>query len=133
MDLTIDASAVMAVILNEPSKPNLLEATRGAELISAPSLPWEIGNALSALFKRRRIDLAQAELALQSFREIPVRLPSLEIESSVVLAERHDVYAYDAYVVECARRYKTPLLSLDRRQCEVAQTSGVPRSTCRPS
>lgn len=125
MDLTIDASAVMAVILNEPSKPNLLEATRGAELISAPSLPWEIGNALSALFKRRRIDLAQAELALQSFREIPVRLPSLEIESSVVLAERHDVYAYDAYVIECARRYKTPLLSLDRRQCEVARSEGI--------
>lgn len=125
MDLTIDASAVMAVILNEPSKPNLLEATRGAELISAPSLPWEIGNALSALFKRRRIDLAQAELALQSFREIPVRLPSLEIESSVVLAERHDVYAYDAYVIECARRYKTPLLSLDRRQYEVARSEGI--------
>lgn len=125
MDLTIDASAVMAVILNEPSKPNLLEATRGADLISAPSLPWEIGNALSALFKRRRIDLAQAELALQSFREIPVRLPSLEIESSVVLAERHDVYAYDAYVIECARRYKTPLLSLDRRQCEVARSEGI--------
>ena len=125
MDLTIDASAVMAVILNEPSKPNLLEATRGAELISAPSLPWEIGNALSALFKRRRIDLAQAELALQSFREIPIRLPSLEIESSVVLAERHDVYAYDAYVIECARRYKTPLLSLDRRQCEVARSEGI--------
>ena len=125
MDLTVDASVVMAVILNEPSKPELLEATRGAELISAPSLPWEVGNALSALFKRRRIDMAQAELALESFRQVPVRLPSLEIESSVVLAERHDVYAYDAYVIECARRYQTPLLSLDRRQCEVARSEGI--------
>ena len=125
MDLTVDASVVMAVILNEPSKPELLEATRGAELISAPSLPWEVGNALSALFKRRRIDVAQAELALESFRQVPVRLPSLEIESSVVLAERHDVYAYDAYVIECARRYQTPLLSLDRRQCEVARSEGI--------
>ena len=125
MDLTVDASVVMAVILNEPSKPKLLEATRGAELISAPSLPWEVGNALSALFKRRRIDMAQAELALESFRQVPVRLPSLEIESSVVLAERHDVYAYDAYVIECARRYQNPLLSLDRRQCEVARSEGI--------
>ena len=125
MDLTVDASVVMAVILNEPSKPKLLEATRGAELISAPSLPWEVGNALSALFKRRRIDMAQAELALESFRQVPVRLPSLEIESSVVLAERHDVYAYDAYVIECARRYQTALLSLDRRQCEVARSEGI--------
>ena len=125
MDLTVDASVVMAVILNEPSKTKLLEATRGDELISAPSLPWEVGNALSALFKRRRIDMAQAELALESFRKIPIRLPQLEIESSVALAERHDVYAYDAYVVECARRYQTPLLSLDRRQCEVARSEGI--------
>ena len=125
MELTVDASVVMAVILNEPSKPKLLEATSGDELISAPSLPWEVGNALSALFKRRRIDRAQAELALESFRKIPVRLPQLEIESSVLLAERHDVYAYDAYVIECARRYQTPLLSLDRRQCEVARNEGI--------
>ena len=125
MDLTVDASVIMAVILNEPSKPNLLETTLGAELISAPSLPWEVGNALSALFKRRRIDMAQAELALNSFRQIPVRLPPLEIEPSVILAERHDVYAYDAYVIECARRYQTSLLSLDRRQCEVARAEGI--------
>ena len=125
MDLTIDASVILAVILNEPLKPRLLEMTRGAELLSAPSLPWEVGNALSALFKRRRIDLAQAESALRSYRQIPVRLPALEIESSVALAERHDVYAYDAYMVECARRYQAPLLSLDRRQCQVARSEGI--------
>ena len=125
MDLTVDASVIMAVILNEPSKPKLLETTEGAELLSAPSLPWEIGNALSALFKRRRIDLAQAELALKSYRQIPIRLPPLEIEGSVVLAEQYGVYAYDAYVIECARRYQTSLLSLDRRQCEVARAEGI--------
>ncbi len=125
MDLTVDASVIMAVILNEPSKPKLLETTQGAELLSAPSLPWEIGNALSALFKRRRIDLAQAELALKSYRQIPIRLPPLEIEGSVALAEQYAVYAYDAYVIECARRYQTSLLSLDRRQCEVARAEGI--------
>jgi len=35
------------------------------------------------------------------------------------------VYAYDVYVVECARRYQTPLLSLDRRQVEVARNEGI--------
>ena len=125
MELTVDASVVMAVILNEPSKPKLLETTQGAELLSAPSLPWEIGNALSSLLKRRRIDLAQAELALKSYRQIPIRLPPLEIEGSVALAEQYAVYAYDAYVIECARRYQTSLLSLDRRQCEVARAEGI--------
>ena len=115
----------MAVILNEPSKATLLERTQGAELLSAASLPWEIGNALTALFKRRRLDLHQARAALKAFDRIPVRLAEIEIEPAVELAEQHDVYAYDAYVIECARRYQTPMMSLDRRQCAVAKDLGV--------
>jgi len=76
----------MAVILNEPTKPRLLNATRGVDLLSAPSLPWEVGNALSALFRRQRVDLDQGRLALESFQGIPVRLPSLDLESSVAMA-----------------------------------------------
>ncbi|MDA1349019.1 MAG: type II toxin-antitoxin system VapC family toxin [Chloroflexi bacterium] len=125
MDLTVDASVIMAVILNEPSKLRLLKATKGAELLSAASLPWEIGNALSALFRRRRIDLAQGELALVSYRQIPVRLPAVDLEPCIRLAERYSIYAYDAYVIECARRYQSPLISLDRRQCEVARSEGI--------
>ena len=125
MDLTVDASVVMAVILNEETKPSLVALTQGAELLSAPSLPWEIGNALSALFRRRRIDLAVAESALSSFRQIPVRLPEVGLEESVAMAERRGIYGYDAYVIECAHRYKTPLLTLDRHQSEVARLEGV--------
>jgi len=125
MNLTVDASVIMAVILNEPTKQKLLEATRGAELLSAASLPWEVGNALSALFKRHRIDLGQAIHALESFRRIPVRLPVVDLEPCLVLADQYGIYAYDAYVIECARRYQTPLLSLDGPQCDVAREEGI--------
>ena len=50
---------------------------------------------------------------------------ALDLDPSLILAARHSIYAYDAYVVECARRYQTPLVSLDRRQCEVAASEGV--------
>jgi predicted nucleic acid-binding protein len=43
----------------------------------------------------------------------------------VDLAVEHRIYAYDAYVLDCARRYRTPLLSLDRPQCEVARGLGI--------
>lgn len=125
MDITVDSSVIMAVILNEASKPRLLAQTLGAELQSPPSLPWEVGNGLSALFKRNRIDLRQAREALESFRQIPVRLSAIELEAAVDLAEEYGIYAYDAYILECARRYRTPLLSLDGPQCLVAQEVGI--------
>ena len=113
MEVTVDTSIIVAVILNEASKPALLEATSGAELLAPPTLPWEVGNALSALFKRRRIDLEQATTALASFGRIALRLADVDVEASVRLAHEQSIYAYDAYVLECARRYRTPLLSLD--------------------
>ena len=125
MVLTIDPSAVMAVVLNEPSRPRLIEATEGAELFSAPSLPWEVGNALSALLRRQRIDVGQAIGALAAFQDIPVRFMDVDLGQAVVLADEYGIYAYDAYIIECARNHATPLLSLDQRQCRVAQAVGV--------
>jgi predicted nucleic acid-binding protein len=125
LEITTDTSAIMAVVLNELSKPKLLEQTRGAEIVSAPTLPWEVGNSLSALFKRERIDLDQAKAALKSFREIPVRLAEIDLESAVELAKEKDIYAYDAYILECARKYRTPLLSLDGPQRQIARELGI--------
>ncbi|MEX1256915.1 MAG: type II toxin-antitoxin system VapC family toxin [Gemmatimonadota bacterium] len=125
MEVTTDTSVIMAVVLNEPSKARLLEITEGVELVSAPTLPWEVGNSLSALFKRGRIQLEQAKAALESFRAIPVRLGEVDVERSVEMAWAQDIYAYDAYILECARTYRTPLLSLDGRQRQVAQKLGI--------
>jgi len=125
LDISVDTSTVMAVILNEPSKPALLRATRGADLRAAPSLPWEVGNALTALFKRGRINLAQAEKAMESFQAIPVQLTDVDIREAVKLSHEYGIYAYDAYVLECARRHGTPLLSLDNPQCTVARQLGI--------
>ena len=125
MDISVDTSIIMAVILNEPTKPVLLQLTEGADLRSAASLPWEVGNALTALFKRGRIGLEQAQRALESFEAIPVQLAEVDLQEAVRLGHEHGIYAYDAYVLECARRYATPLLSLDGPQCRIARTLGI--------
>jgi predicted nucleic acid-binding protein len=125
LEITTDTSVIMAVVLNEPTKPLLLERTRDADLVSVPTLPWEVGNSLAALCKCARIDLAQAKAALQSYRAIPIRLADVDLEVVVQLAKEQDVYAYDAYMLECARKYRTPLLSLDGPQRLVAQRLGI--------
>ena len=125
MEYTVDTSVVLAVILNEPSKARLLEVTQGVEIVSAPTLPWEVGNALSALLKRARLGLGEARGALESFERIALRLVEVDLLAAGELAEKHRMYAYDAYVLECARRSRTPLLSLDGPQCEVGRRMGL--------
>ena len=41
------------------------------------------------------------------------------------LAKEHDIYAHDAYILECARKYRAPLLSLDGSQRQVAIKLGI--------
>lgn len=125
MEITIDASAIMAVILNEPTKPSLLAVTTNAELLAPASLPWEVGNAMTALFKRQRLTVGDARAALDSFYRIPVRLVEISLGSAVELGWDHKTYAYDAYVLECARHYRSPLLTLDGGQRDVARALGI--------
>lgn len=115
MDITIDTSALLAVLLNEKHKPTIIEATRGHDLQAPNSLDAEIGNALSAMFKRGRITLEQVTQVLKQFKEIPIRRTTLRLPKALELAIAHDIYAYDAYVLDCARQYRSPLISLDRR------------------
>ena len=125
VEITADPSAFLAVVLNEPARARILELSQGAELRAPASLRWEIGNALSAILKRGRMALPEVERALASFSQIPVKLSDVSLASSVRIAAENGVYAYDAYVLECALRHGTPLLSLDARQCEVAERLGI--------
>lgn len=111
--LTIDTSAILAVVLNEPTRRDLIRCSKGRKLLAPGSLPWEVGNALSALFKKGRLDLAKAIQALDSYRQIPVRLTDISLDAAVELARELEIYAYDAYMLECARRHRTPLMTLD--------------------
>lgn len=125
MIVTVDTSAVLAVAADEPSKPTLIEAVRGAELIAPSSLEAEVGNALSAMLKRRRIAIADARAVLASFQRIPIRIVELDLVRSLDLSNRLGIYAYDAYVIACALNSGTPLLSLDGGQREAARRVGV--------
>jgi predicted nucleic acid-binding protein len=125
MEIVIDASAVLAVIANEPSKKSLIKLTKGAHLIAPASLHWEIGNALSAMLKRKRINLYQALRAVEIYNNIPIRNADIEIDHALRIAAESNIYAYDAYMIRCALRYNAQLLSLDKNLLETARKLGV--------
>jgi predicted nucleic acid-binding protein len=125
-EIVIDASAIIAVIVDEAEKPALIALTAGADLLAPGSIPWEIGNAFSAMLKRRRITVEQAVRAVQIYSTISLRLVSVDLVEALRLADQLNVYAYDAYLLCCAQRLKAPLLSLDRALISTARTLGIP-------
>ncbi len=113
MEIVIDTSAILAVIGEQPEKGELVQLTRGATLVAPPSVHWEVGNALSAMFKRKAIGLDEALKLLESYAAIPIRLTDLALEQAVELAARLNIYAYDAYLIACAVNQRAPILTLD--------------------
>jgi len=123
--LVIDTSALVAVLTAEPTRDRIIARTQGAELVAPGSVHWETGNALSALLKRRRLKLAEVQAALEAYARIPIRLVEIELDVALELADRLGLYAYDAYLMTCARRHGAPLLTLDPRLGRVAGEAGV--------
>lgn len=123
--IIIDTSALLAVVLNEASRPALIAATEGASLVGAPSLPWEVGNALIAGVRRRRIANEIVATAWASYLQVPVRLTQVDIPRALETAAALGLYAYDAYVLEVARTERAPLLTLDGALARAARSIDV--------
>lgn len=125
MDIVIDTSALIAVIVGEPERYKIIEITEGNTLIGPGSIPWEIGNAFSAMFKQDRLTLEDAEKGLSIFKNIPLRYVEPDFTNAMRLSKKINMYAYDAYLIDCAIRYKSPLLTLDRKLKTAAQNINV--------
>jgi predicted nucleic acid-binding protein len=125
MDLVIDTSAILAVLLNEGSRDSILTTTKGSNLIAPVSIDAEIGNALSAMFKRNRLKSEHAQQVIHQYKLIPIRKTALELKESVELSSELDIYAYDAYMLHCCIKYSSPLLSLDQTLIQHAENMGI--------
>jgi predicted nucleic acid-binding protein len=115
MDIAVDTSALIAVIVGEPERDKIIKITTGHTLIGPGSIPWEVGNAFSAMFKQGRLSLDDAKIGLEIFQGIPIRYVETDIANALKLSKEVNMYAYDAYLLDCAMRYKSPLLTLDQK------------------
>ena len=125
VSITIDTSVVIAVSAEEASKRALVRATRDAALVAPASVHWEVGNAVSAMLRQKRVQLAQAQAIVAAYRAIPLRLIDVEISDALRISDETGLYAYDAYVLACADALGTALLSLDSRMMTAAKDLGI--------
>lgn len=121
MKIVSDTNAFIAVALGEPERASIIAATQSAELIAPEILPYEIGNALSSLFRRGLLSSSQVQAAWISTQQIPIENRPIDIRKALEIAIHHRIFAYDAYFLECALETRAPLLTLDRKMIAVAE------------
>ena len=125
MQLVVDTSIILAVLISEPERDRIIAITQNSDLLAPQSVHWEIGNALSSMMKRQRITTLQALKALDAYEKIPIRFIEISLHASVSIAAQQDLYAYDAYLIACAKDQRCSLISLDKALLQAAKDVGV--------
>ncbi len=125
MKIIADTNAFIAAALNEPEKDMIISLTEGHDLVAPEVLPFEIGNALTAMMRRNVLEVDEVILAWDMIQQIPVDLRRIEIRAALDIATQYNIYAYDAYFLQCALNLRSPLLTLDRQMKGIAQKIGI--------
>ena len=89
------------------------------------SVHWEIGNAFSAMFKRKSSSIERAKQALESYREIPIKFIDVSLANTLEISHALNIYAYDAYLIQCAQQTSSSLLTLDSGLKSAAKKMGI--------
>jgi predicted nucleic acid-binding protein len=121
MKIIADTNTFIAVALNEPEKAKIIQLTEGHELIAPDVLPFEVGNALTAMMKKNSLKREEVESAWEIIQRIPVDLRKTDIKHALSIAISYNLYAYDAYFLACAEKLHSPLLTLDRGMQKTAK------------
>ena len=109
-----EPGSIFGAAAGEPEKSKLVRMTKGTALLTPASMKWEIGNALSVMFKKKRMTLHEAKKVWDICMDIPLQYVDVDPIRSLEISFEGDLYAYDAYMIACCLERKAPLLTLDR-------------------
>jgi len=125
MEVVLDTSVIIALLSSETERNAIIEIINGKNFICPESVTAEIGNAVSAMFKRNRITLEAGKNLITAFQNLKIKLLPLNLTRSIEICGKYDIYAYDSYVLECAERIKSDLATLDNRMKKVAEKLNI--------
>ncbi len=124
MNVVIDASAAVGIVLAVPGSEIFSNPLEQASLVIAPDL--FVSEVCNALWKYRKADLlpmARCQQSLEQVMKLPDRIESssaLSLEA-FALSCHHLHPVYDALYLVLARRNNAVLLTLDRRLAALAE------------
>lgn len=109
----VDASALGAILFNEPEGPALAQRLGGAALVAPGLMLYEIANVCVTKI-RRHPQMRDALLAAFALLErFDIELVDVDHREVVAMADRSGLTAYDASYLWLARRLDASLVTLD--------------------
>jgi predicted nucleic acid-binding protein len=126
MVIVADTNIFLAVALEEPERPRIVEIAAGHELAAPQVLPFELGNAIIAMKRKGVLRPEEVMPCWNAVQAILVDLRPIDMHSALGLASRFGIYAYDAYFLECALGLRAPILTLDNQMKRVARELSIP-------
>jgi len=126
MEIVLDASAIIAVIADEPEAQIVINGTKNRTIVSPNIISCEITNALTRMMKKNIIKTKEQMLDLiKNFKKIPIKTVDIDPEKTLEIAWNYKIYAYDAFYLETAQRLNLPLLSFDGGMRKVGSEIGL--------
>lgn len=121
--LVVDASVVVAALVDSGPDGEWAESQIGSAQLAAPSLmPFECANVLRRLALAGTISGEIANIAHQDLLALPIDLVGYELLADRAWELRNNASIYDAAYVSLAEVLDAPMATLDRR---LAATPGV--------
>jgi predicted nucleic acid-binding protein len=126
MEILLDASAIIAVIADEPEAQIVINCTQNATIVSPNIISCEIANALTRMIKKNVIVSEEQMINLvKNFKLIPIKMVNIDLEKTLEIAWHYKIYAYDAFYLEVAKRLQLPLVTFDSGMRKVAKELGI--------
>lgn len=117
--LVVDCSVVCALLFQEPEREQARVCMAGRALHAPQLLDYEFGSV--AVTKLRTGERSDVDDGLRAFSRMEIVAHAIDVASTVALAERHGLSAYDAAYLWLAGTLRAPLATFDRRLGEIAR------------
>ena len=116
MTIVVDASVVVAALVDNGSDGEWAEAQLRTNHLTAPSLmPIEVANVLRRIEHSGLIDGGSANLAFDTLTQLTIDLAEFAPLADRIWELRFNLTSYDAFYVALAEVLDCPLATLDRR------------------
>lgn len=111
----VDASAIVALLFDEPTRESVVPRLRGVSLHAPGLLEFEVASACLKKMRARPVERQALMEAFSLFEALSIQTDNIDLMQAVALADRMRLSVYDASYLWLARALGTELVTLDER------------------